>query len=114
MSDYTISGNNLTLLKLASSLTTSVEMLAKLATYKNWAIKWRVALNPNTPTSALDLLAKNNYRDGSIKINIAKNPNAPPSVLIKLIQDREELIREAAFNNPNLPVEYKMLYWIEK
>ena len=38
---------------------------------------------------------------------MAKNPNTPISILEKLSDDKNEVVRDAVFNNPKTPHELK-------
>ena len=77
----------------------------------NYDIKESMALNPNTPSEILALLAKE--EDWSVRYYVAKHPNISPETLTLLAKDDDSYISEAAFKNPNLPNEYKMLHLME-
>lgn len=50
-------------IKAARSLSTSQDILLKLATDSDGYVRWEVARNPNAPPEALKLLARDSKKD---------------------------------------------------
>lgn len=97
-------------LSLARSSTTSDRMLAKLADTREpeyEKICCAVAKNPNTSIDVLEQLANwipsgYQYFGNKVQICVANNPNTPTFVLEQLARIRDESIRQAIFNHPNV------------
>ena len=83
---------------------TSKKILTILSTDENdenWAIRCRVADNPNTPKETLTKLSTD--KDWWIRRKVANNTNTPKRALYKLSVDKNYAIRICVANNPNAP-----------
>ena len=65
--------------------------------------KYELALNPNTPTETLNLLATD--ENSSVRREVARNPNTPVETLKVLATDKDSGVRSRVARNPNTPVE---------
>lgn len=82
-------------LRLAGSERTSKKILIILsADDEHWAVKYRVARNPNTPKEVLKILSTDKY--WSVRYWVACNSSTPTEVLIKLSIDKDSGIRRLA------------------
>ena len=59
----------------------------------------------------LSCMAKNDRYE--IRYWVSSQPNTPIHILIDLFHDKNDIVKYSAFENPNLPEEYKMLYLME-
>lgn len=80
---------------------TSKEQLAKLAASDNQRIRMRVAENPNTPASILELLAKD--KDADVRLAVATNRSSPIDVVYALALDEDPTVRHGLAEDPNSP-----------
>lgn len=66
-------------------------------------MRYRVALNKNTPLQALSLLAKDEECD--IRCTVAENENVLPKTLLDLVQGEDYNVRQSVAGNFSTPVE---------
>jgi len=65
----------------------------------NYNQKVAAALNPNTPTKSLELLATD--ENPGVRGCVAQNPNTPKEILQLLATDKNYYVRYWAAKNPN-------------
>lgn len=95
--------------RIAKHPKTPSNVLAKLA--ELYITKWRsrgglletIAENPNTPVSALELVAKEVPTKGiyGVRFAVAKNPNTALKILEKLAWVKDDLVQRAVAVHPN-------------
>ena len=93
--------------EVAGNPHTSPQVLAQLAGDTDVLVRRRVAENPRTPPEVLGQLAGTDVV--LARICVAENPHTSPQVLAQLAGDKDEDVREAALEHPNLPEEYRTL-----
>lgn len=79
---------------VAHNKTVPVEILEKLATDADPAVRWAVASKGKLTGTLVKLLAWD--RDEGVRVRIARNRNAPTEVLRQLTRDRSWTVRDAA------------------
>ena len=83
---------------VAANPSTPEEILCNLA---NEGFAFYVARNKHAPADLLDELAQS--IDSTVRRGVASNHNASVFALKLLVKDKYQHIRDAAYNNPNLP-----------
>ena len=89
--------------KKAIEKTDNVELLVKLATDWDKAVRAAVAMNPNAPVETLVKLATDT--EGYVRRALASNPTAPAETLAQLATDEDRYVRWAVAANPTAPAE---------
>ncbi len=79
------------------------ETLARLATHSDNSVRYRVAQNSSTPTSALEQLARDPYVP-TLRA-VVENSNTPPHVLEELANNPDLTTRLSIARNPNTPAQ---------
>ena len=93
-------------INLLESDSTSPEIIDELAEYKDWDVRYAVAMNPNATADILRKLAEDKY--SNVRKKVAMNPNTPVDILTKLAEDGDEYVRAEVAKNPKTPVEVLM------
>jgi len=86
---------------VASNPNTPTSALNILANDSNINVRATVAQHLNTPATTLNTMSKDS--ESYIRKMVASNPNTPTATLNILARDSEEFIRTAVVNNPNTP-----------
>lgn len=87
---------------IAFNKSTPEETLWQLFDDKQWEIKWRLAMNPNSPAELLDkFIGVDDEMVDVIQACVAMNPNTSTSTLMALIEGESEDLRTLASKNPN-------------
>lgn len=79
-------------INLASSDTTSTEVLEELSKEPDRIVRTYVAWNPNTSIETLRTLATDN--DFSVRANVSLNPNTPVDVIQTLEKDSHPIVSQ--------------------
>lgn len=87
----------------AGSPTSSPKLLAAMAYSEVDQIRLRVAENPRTPITALELLAKDKNAD--VRIAVGTNPSTPRILSYVLACDADPNVRLGMADDVNTPVE---------
>jgi hypothetical protein len=82
----------------------AIESLKIRALNKNCSVRWRVAINPNTPSDTLDFLSRDEYEP--VREHVASNRNTPPQTLAFMAsyETSYDILKSIA-KNPNTPID---------
>ena len=81
---------------------TTATILALLAKDESVDVRREVAQNTNTSAETLTLLTRD--VDNQIRATVAYNPNTTPTILTLLSSDKDEWTRRGVAQNPNTPI----------
>jgi hypothetical protein len=95
--------------KLARNRATNPAVLLSFAK-RGYSLR-AVAGNPNTPESALILLANND--DPMVHLGLVANPNTPAEALAKLVSSSDWEVVEQMSRHPNLTPEIITTIWAD-
>lgn len=99
--------------KASQDVTTTPEILEKLANNSNVIIRSNVAKNKNTSPEILAKLSED--YEWLVRRNVALNPKTPDNILIRLANDKDSLVRNTVKTNENAPKEaIKIVQNLEK